>query len=313
MSSIYSIKSSAGDGKVTLDQVWDGEAGDTLAAGYSSLVPVQLGTRVVLFGYDKEKQTLDAYNLLGSDPWVEFCMSQKDLRGGPWDILNSLVLGNEPYLLTYRQDEGIFSFYQVRNDLSVSKPYKFYPPRTTPSAGFTVVQPFTSLGLQYMLGYNSTNGKVANYSLAVKSSSSEPDIPPLLALNVWYHEWAQSWNHFAFFQFGGANFFFKINEGKLNVNIDHIQDNPALGTVEVGSHLEKHLPEALAIDDAAIIPWDNGEPYLLTYIAASGTTAVYRIHADCLGWSELNTSTTLMGASHVVPYRIGDSSFALFY
>ncbi len=313
MSSIYSISSGASAGTVALDQVWKQTDGGVLTAGYSSLIPVQVGTRVVLFGYDKEKQTVDGYNLLGSAPWIEYCTSQADLPGGPWDIVNTFILGSEPYLLTYRQQDGILSFFRIADDLSLSKPYIFYPPRTTPSAGFTVIQPFTSLGFQYMLAYNTDTGKVANFSIAVKSSSSEPDIPPLLGLNVWYHEWAKSWKHFAFFQFGGSNFFFKINTGKLNVNIDHIQDDPAMGTVEVGSHLETQLPDALSIDAAAPVPWNAGETYLLTYIASSGVTAVYRIHPDCLGWSELNTSITVIDASHVVPYRIGDRSFVLYY
>lgn len=313
MNSIYSVNSKSGTGTVALEQVWRQAEKRVLAAGYSSLVPVQLDPNVFLFAYKKQSQTLDIYNLLAGKPWIERSQQKVKLPGGPWDIVNTFVLGNQSYLLTYRQKDGVFCFFRVEDDLSISKPYQFYPPRQTPSAGFTVVQPFTSLGLQYVLAYNTDTGIVANYSVSVKSRSSDPETPPLLALNVWYHEWAKSWRHFAFFQLGGANFFFKINSGKLNVNIDHIQDNPALGTVEVGSHLEKQLPDPLSIDAVAPIPGEYGETYLLTYIAKTGVTAVYRIHADCLGWSSLYTSPTIKGASQVVSYRVGDQSFALFY
>ena len=60
-------------------------------------------------------------------------------------------------------------------------------------------------------------------------------------------------------------------------------------------------------------PWTNGEPYLLTYIASSGATVVYRIHADCQGWTSLAACSTEKGATQTIPYRIGSNSFVLFY
>jgi hypothetical protein len=86
-----------------------------------------------------------------------------------------------------------------------------------------------------------------------------------------------------------------------------------MGSIEVGSQLQAQLPDALSIDAAAIIPWASGEPYLLTYIASSGMTAVYRIHSDCLGWTLLVSDTTITGASIAMPYRIGDTSYVLLY
>ena len=214
--------------------------------------------------------------------------------------------------MTYRGDNGTFGFFHVNTDLSVSKPLSFALPRNTPTHGFTTVAPYTSLGLQYIAGYSYDTGIVANFSLTVTSVSAD-GVPPLQPLNVWYHQWAKGWSHFAFFQMGGANFFFKINREKLNVNIDHMQDNPAMGSVEVGSYLQGKLPDALKIDSTAAIPWADGEPYLLTYIASTGATVVYRIHADCEGWSSMNSSTTVTGATQTVAYRIGSTSFVLLY
>jgi hypothetical protein len=312
MNTVYSIKSASTTGGVVLDQVWtQGESGG-LAAGYTSLLPVQIGSNVTLLAYNKTTQKTDAYTLSAAAPWVQPATCQVNLAGGPWDSLNTFVLGNVNYLLTYRRDTGAFGFYQLADDLSVSPPYLFELSRNTPTKGFTTVGPYTSLGQLYVLGYNFDTGVVANFSVVVTSSSTG-GVPPLLTLNVWYHQWAKAWTHFAFFQLGSANFFFKINTGKLNVNIDHIQDNPAMGTVEVGSHLQAQLPDALSIDIAATVPWADGEPYLLTYIAANGVTAIYRVHPDCLGWTKMNSGTTVKGASQSVPYRINDTSYALFY
>jgi len=97
------------------------------------------------------------------------------------------------------------------------------------------------------------------------------------------------------------------------VNIDHLNDNPALGTVEVGSFLMPQMPNASSVTNAAIIPWLHGDPYLLTYVASSGATEVLRIHGDCLGWTSQAAVATVAGAGQVVPYAVGNMSYVLFY
>ncbi|NTY37136.1 MULTISPECIES: hypothetical protein [Burkholderia cepacia complex] len=308
MSSIYSISPVKGSDQVALEQVCSGAQ---LPAGYSSFTVLRTGERTHLIAYDKATQRTDAYALTGQAPWVSAVDAKLDLSGGPWDNLDTFVLGNVHYLLTYRADTGTFGFFTVKEGLATSPPYTFALPRNTPTHNFTDIAPYTSLGQQYLLGYDVNTGQVANFSVAV-TPVSKGGVPPLLALNVWYHQWAKGWTQFSFFQLGGANFFFKINTAKLNVNIDHIQDNPALGTVEVGSYLQGQLPDALRISSAACVPWAHGEPYLITYIAQDGTTAVYRIHADCLGWTPVGSTATPSGAARVVPYRLGDTSYALF-
>lgn len=311
MNAIYSIAAETGSPQVALKQEWT--QGDTgLSVGYTSLVPVQIGGKLVLFAFNKATQQLDAYILSASDPWIQQTAYKANLSDGPWDTLNSFVLGNVQYLLTYRADTGGFGFFAVADDLTVSRPYIFSASHTTPSNGFTTVAPYTSLNGQYVMGYDFITGRVENFSVAVVPSSTGGK-PALLALNVWYHLWAPGWTHFAFFQLGSSNFFFKINTAKLNVNIDHMQDNPAMGSIEIGSQLQAQLPDALSIDAAAIIPWRYGEPYFLTYIASSGMTAVYKIRSDCLGWTPQTSSTTVSGASLAIPYRIGDTSYVLLY
>jgi hypothetical protein len=309
MTSIYSIKPTANG--VAVDRVW-AQGASGIAAGYTALATVPVGATTALFAYNKATQSAEVYTLDGSAPWARLASARPELSGPAWDNLTSFVLGNEPYLMAYEREHGTFGFFHVARDLALSAPYSFSAPRNTPTQGFSTVAVYSSLGQTTFTGYSFDTGTVANFNLSVIASSRD-GVPPLLAQNVWYHQWAKGWTRFAFFQLGGANFFFKINTAKLNVNIDHMQDNPALGSVEVGSYLQEQLPDALAITSTAHVPWSNGEPHLLSYIASSGATAVYRIHADCQGWTKLHTGTTEKHAAQVIPYRIGGASYALFY
>ena len=311
-SRIYSIGLSTTPGVVDVAPAWTEPSDGLLPDGYASLVTVPIGERVVLLGYDPSAGRTDVYARVADAPYVTSLGTTVDLAGGPWDSLDSFVLGNVRYLLTYRRENGVFGFFQLADDLSVSPPYDFSFPRNTPTKGFTTVAPLSSVGGEYVLGYDADVGTVACFSVAVVPTSAG-GIPPLLCQNVWYHHWAAGWKHFAFFRLGGANFFFKINVDKLNVNIDHLQDNPAAGSVEVGSWLQDQLPDALSVDLAATVPWTNDAPYVLTYIAASGKTDVLEVHADCLGWTHASTSMLAVGATSVVTYRIGDTSYALLY
>jgi hypothetical protein len=308
---IYAVQTDA-SGKVSLAQVWAQTAASGLAAGLSNLVVMEIDDRIVLVGYNKATQETTVYGLSDGDPWIQPLDNRIDLTGGPWDIIQSFVFGNDPYLMTYRADHGTFGFFKIASDLSASPPYTVAYPRNWPTKDFTTVAPFASLGAQYVLGYNFEHGTVAIYALTT-ITSAPGGAPALLMQNSWYHTWAKGWTHFAFFQLGGCNFFFKINLDKLNVNIDHIQDNPAAGTVEVGSWLQSQLPDAQIIDIAAAIPGAHGEPYVLTYIASSGKTEILHIQADCLGWGRFDAGSTVPGASLVAAYRIGGTSYALFY
>lgn len=309
MSVIYSIKSSDSN-KLTLEEVLV-QNGSGLANGYTAMVPIQIGKDVILFAYNKSTQKTDTYKLTNSTPWIDKVDSQIDLSEGQWDTLSTFILGNNNYLMAYQKDNGLFGFYQISDDLSSSKPYRFSNSRATPTDGFSTISPIVSLGQQYFLGYSFDSGKVASFSLTVKTSSWNS--PPLRAQNIWYHQWSPGWDHFAFFQFGEANFFFKINKKRLNVNIDHILDDPANGGVPIGSHLERKLPDADSISSTAMVPWENDEPYLLTYIDKSGSTIIYRINPDCKGFTNLGETSTQKDISIIVPYRIGNKTFALFY
>jgi hypothetical protein len=305
ISNLFTVKPTETADKVSVVAV---DLAAALPSGYTAITPIKISDQQYLCAYNSATGNTDLYSTPGLTP-VD---SRIDLSSGPWEMLTSFILGNETYLLTYRAQDGMFGFYHVSADLSASPPYLFYFSRNTPTVGFTEIAAVSSLGTQYVLGYNFEDGTVAAFSVSVVTSSSS-GIPPLNALNVWYHRWAKGWTRFAFFKLGGANFFFKINTDKLNVNIDHLNDAPGAGTVEVGSFLQSQMPNALSVSNSAILPWINGDPHLLTYVASKGETFVYRIHGDCLGWTQVATLTTVASASLVVPYAVGTTTYVLFY
>ncbi len=311
VSSIVPIAPGGASEALALKSVWNDDGGKVLGPGGTAATVAHLGERSVLVVYDRTTEKAAAYELKASSPWITRLDASIALPGGPWDQLETFVMGNAKFLLTYRTDKGIFAVFHLRNDLSLSAPYTFDFPRNWPTAGFTTVKPFAQGGNQYVLGYGKDDGKVGIYSITT-TTSSKGNVPALLGQNVWFHTWARGWQRFAFFQLGSGTFFFKINVDKLNVNIDHVNDNPSTGTVEVGSNLQDQLPEAASVDVAAIVPWSRGEPYLLTYVAAKDAAEVYRIHHDCLGWTHVG-GAKVNGASLVVPYRVDSGSFALFH
>jgi hypothetical protein len=306
MTNIYSINPELSG--VTLDQTaFDASI---LPEGYSSLVA--LPNAKVLYAYNKTTKLTDAYQLSVDAPFLSpLFAGNSDLDLFAWDSLRSFVLGNKSYLMAYEKTHGNFGFYEVMSDYTLSKPYTFMNMRSWPTQNFSEVQTFVATGLMYVLAYDDAKGTVAIFSLDVVATSAG-GIPPLNMLNVWYHQWAKNWEAFSFFQLGQSNFFFKINKGKINVNIDHVLDSPALGTVEIGSYLQNLLPNALNVTLSSIIPWADGEPYLATYDGKTNDVNIYRIHADCQGWTNLNT-TTVMPTTQMLAYRINDTSFILFY
>jgi hypothetical protein len=308
MTSIYSIAQSASGMAIAACNA----ANSALKTGYTSLVTLQGMHSDILYAYNKTTKKVDVYQLSIQAPFVQLLISGgTDLNLFAWDQLRSFVLGNKSYLMGYEKTKGNFGFYEVREDFSLSKPYTFSNMRSWPTQNFSEVSPFVATGLMYVLGYDDAKGTVAIFSLDVISTSAG-GVPPLNMLNVWYHQWAKGWEDFSFFQLGQSNFFFKINKAKLNVNIDHILDNPAAGTVEIGSYLQNQLPNALDVTLACIIPWADGEPYLATYDGKTYALNVYKIHADCQGWTQLNTAT-VMASTQMISYRIGNQSFVLLY
>jgi len=283
-----------------------------LPEGYTSLVAVSGEDADLLYAFNKSTKLFDIYKISKEAPFLDLISKDNSqLNHYPWDSIKGFELGNKSYLMAYEKHRGHFEFYEVRADYNLSKPYGFMNQRSWPTQNFSEVEPFVVTGLMYILGYDDQHGTVAIFSLDVVSTSPS-DTPPFNMLNVWYHQWARGWENFSFFQLGQSNFFFKINKAKLNVNIDHVLDSPALGSVEIGSYLQDQLPNALDVSLACIIPFVFGEPYLITYDGKTQMANLYKIHADCQGWTNLH-SGKVMQSDLMISYRTVNSSFVLLY
>jgi hypothetical protein len=127
---------------------------------------------------------------------------------------------------------------------------------------------------------------------------------------MWSHQWAKGWTRFAFFQFGGENFFLKTNTWKPNVNIDHVLDNISSGTAEVATKLD--LQDAQDLHRVEPFTRENGDPYFITY-KGDGTVTFNRFWSDCLGWTTVASLASKPGASHIIPLSAADRSFLLVH
>jgi hypothetical protein len=277
-----------------------------LAAGYSHLLPLAVGGRTRLLAYEKTSGVLDVFEVLGSAPWLT--KLPFDLTVSPGlGHLEPFVMGNQNHLLCYDPKAGAFELLAITDDLSLSKPLRYSREREPGATqGFTTLKAFTTFGQLAILGYNFDDGHVAIFRLSVRTTSP-PGVPPLWLTPVWSHYWAKGWTRFAFFQFGGENFFLKTNVLRPNVNIDHVLDDLS-GTVPVGSHLDLHAADRLDI----VHPLDlAGEgPHFVTY-QKTGETTVNRIRSDCLGWTRVASFRSKENAAHVVPYVLGSRAMMI--
>ncbi|MGB3549609.1 MAG: hypothetical protein WA993_02890 [Candidatus Binatus sp.] len=295
--SIYQLACDGADW--TLTQAVSVPADKVLRGTYSTYSVVSFASVTLLAAYSKAQGQIDLYRLQESQPWIIY---SNTLEVGPgWDQLNGFTFSNTAYLMAYRADTGQFGFYSLDGELRLEATYLFsrtHAPAV--SKGFTTVRPFVLANGLVFLGYAFETGAVCMYGLT-GVVSSPASAPPVLANAIWDHVWAPGWTRFAFFNLGGEVFFLKTNTKYPNVNIDHVLDVPANGTIEVATRMDLTDAQALTFVDSFAM--DNGHPHFIAY-RPDGLTTVYRIHSDCTGWTSLvsvdappNASTVLPGAA----------------
>ncbi|GAF71683.1 unnamed protein product [marine sediment metagenome] len=291
---------------VNVDSVLDVELDHPLANRPTNLVTAQIAGKCYLLMYEASSDVAAVYSVDDDAKQLHLAGKLK-IRAG-WDSVDHLVIGNQPHLMCYQKLKGIFHFFPVISPTEVAPPYEFYrnhDPGIT--KGFSVIKPFVAAGAAAFLGYCQEDGRVAIYTLSVTATSLD-GVPPLNALNVWSHQWAKGWTRFAFFQFGGENFFLKTNIAKPNVNIDHILDGLSGGTIEVATKMA--LKDAQELDVVTPVILANGDPYFVTY-RKSGAITVNRFHADCLGWTTVAELTGLVNATSLLSFRIDSATYIL--
>lgn len=306
--SLYSVRRGAAADQLTVEAVWSQNGNAPFGEGYSHIVTVTLGGTPYLLATDGTSGAVSAFRVQNNS--ITPVASQIDL-GGTWDALEPFVIGNQTHLMAYAKT-GKFAFFPLKDDLSADAPYQYarnHDPGMT--NGFTTVYPIVMFGAVYFMGYGSDTGKVALYSLAVTATSPSGQ-PPLVADYVWLHQWAKNWTRFAFFQLGGENFFLKTNTGVLNVNIDHVFDDPTRRSVEVGTNLQDKLPNAATLDICRSFTLGNGDPYFVAY-TKTGQANFYRIWSNCQGWTQQASLAAVSGSTQIVPIASGDNGLLLFY
>lgn len=304
---LYAISPSDKPGALTVKSVWSGDG--PLASGFVHLFQFAYAGTPYLLGVNA-KGAATAYRLRSKAPWIEPVKSAIDL-GGPCDIVQPFAIGDKLHLIAYTEKAGLLKFFAIGDGLTSSKtPFEYFRHRQPGvTTGWTVLQPLTYLNKNYYMAYGFHTGSVELFSISVTASAAG-GAPPLDTENVWSWVWAKGWTRFAFFQFGGENFFLKTNTLKPNVNIDHLDSDPSIRSNEVGT--EMVLEDAQKLDICRSFYQEGNAPYFLTYMK-TGKTTFNRVHGDCLGWTTEARLTAVKGASDIVTYRIDDQSFALFY
>jgi hypothetical protein len=278
-----------------------------LGTSYTSVCQVEIVGTPYILAYDKANGDARFYRVADADPWL-VPTATANLTPG-WDIVQSFVIGNQPYLMCYETKTGWFGFFPLSTALDVAAPYRFrrtHEPGT--SNGFTMVKSFVAAGGVAFIGYNGATGAVAMYTISVTATSPE-HLPPLFALAVWSHQWAKGWTRFAFFQFGAENFFLKTNTVFPNVNIDHIVDGLVGGTLEVSTNM--NLVEAQALTIVEPMRYNRGDNYVIAY-KPDGVVALYRIWPDCSGWTEAARFQGPAAIDHIVGIPRGERNVLVF-
>jgi len=301
---IYSIQT-----KDKRDELSVVKAGDvSLREAYTSLLVHSIGGRSILIGYDKQSHRCGTYALTDKEPFIESVENQLHL-GGPWDCIEPFVLGNQPHLMCYERKKGEFGIFPLTDQIESHYPLHFHHPRAPFTTDLTTVMPLVSVGQVFIFGYNQANGDVNIWTLSTTATSIGKH-PPLAMNVVWAHQWAKGWTRFAFFTWGGENFFLKTNTWKPNVNIDHLSNVLSVGSNEVGSYLD--LENAQELDIVHPFYGTDLSPHFMTYIAKSGLLTLNRVHGDCLGWTTVASTEVQSGAQRIVPFAIEGANYLLF-
>jgi hypothetical protein len=288
---------------------------------YASLTPITIKGATYLLGFSPASATLDIYSFSAKKPYLTGVAAKPTIGTGR-DILNVFSLGGVSYLVMYTAKNGVFEVYAVGDDFSLSaKPYEFFRNHELAiSQGFSTLKTFLCQGQVAFLGYNNVNGYVALYTAeTIPEAAGGAAKPPIQINPVWAHAWAKGWNRFALFQFGGCTFFLKTNTWKPNVNIDHVLDVLAQGTVEVGALVGaegttgqlQSLANAQSLTNCEPFIFGPGDPYFVTYISKSGAMTLNRFNGDCLGWTTEVSLTAQTDGTAVTPVMVSAQSVFL--
>ncbi len=213
------------------------------------------------------------------------------------DYLEVFYLGGIPYLVTYAKADSDLNFYCLNADNSLTQVHNQYV-----GMGFSMMHVLPYRDTTCVVLYNGNTGECVKYQIAV------PPYAGLSLTKVWSDVWAKTWGHFTFFQFGGENFFLKINQQHEKVNIDHFMDD-----ADEGSHPVLSQDAANDMLNSAVIAGfqgQQGQAYFVNY-QYNGSLTLNSIYPNALGWWTLDSATVDSGGSVLHPFSINGSDYLL--
>ncbi len=287
--SIIQFTPGKGYGQIDIARVWSAQLGAQDASPEVMAYCSPATAEPSLLALDRSNRTVTGYRF---DP-ARFSLrpAGKTTLLERIDTLSEFMIGGAPHLLGYCADTGEMHFYAIAEDLTLRKIYDFSVSYGDVTSGFTTLQPYTCQGNVLVLAYNRQTGDARIYQVQVPAKAA-------LSVNrTWATSWSKGWHGFGFFALGGENFFIKANaEHHDNVYIDHLSDDPRLGSRPVGRNIAQLNPMALATLEI------DGAPYFAT-LGDDGRLVLNRIRIDCQGWVQAGEMQLGEGARQLVAIR----------
>lgn len=211
--------------------------------------------------------------------------------------MDVFYLGGQPYLATYDTDSSYLNLYRIAADYRLSSVHNQYV-----GSGYTMMHVLPYRDTTCVVLYNGTSGDCVKYQVSV------PPYDGLSLQEVWSDSWAKTWGHFTFFDFGGENFFLKINQQHEKVNIDHFMDDP-----DEGSHpvLSQNASQSM-LNARSLSGFEGaeGQAYFFVY-ENNGDLSLNSIYPNCLGWWPLSNTQTIANAGCLHSISNGTSTWLL--
>jgi len=214
------------------------------------------------------------------------------------DFLEAFTIAGNIYFIGYATESAYIHFYALQADFTVNLVYSGYI-----GSGYTMIKPLSYRNSIFFLAYNHTNGAVSKYQIMSTSTH------PVYINETWSDTWAQQWHRFAFFQFGGENFFIKANTSHKKVNIDHLMDDLVEGSHPV---LNESAPTYMLDAITAVSFQDQQGNAFIVVAQSSGELSINEIYPSCMGWKEqFSSSNELSSVKAVLPVSIDNDQYLL--
>ncbi len=268
-------------------------AAEILSSGVSVSAQLSLNGNSVSIFYFPTRKTL---HLFQHDAEIPLQPIDSIAIAEPLDYLDVFYLSEIPYIATYAKVGNQLNIYRLNSDSLTFVQSHYVGP------GFSLMKVLQYRDCSSVLLYNGNTGECVKYQITV------PPYAGLCLTKTWSDFWERTWGHFAFFSFGGENFFLNINQQYEKTMLSHCSGDSRQGTFPVMTQKAGNT-----LLNSAIIQGfqgTEGQAYFVNYQYNGGLT-LYSIYPDCKGWWTLNSTTVASGAAVLHPFRTSDADYLL--